>query len=83
MERPTESATATVSKSPLEARATSMKKPASSTQSAGTAEPTGASADDTTEGQELCTEKRYRTLAQDDIAKQIDRREVSPYHQTH
>ena len=72
IERPTEIATATVSKSPLKARATSMTEPASSTQSTGAPEPTSASADDTTEGQELCTEKRYRTPAQDDIAKQIE-----------
>ena len=71
-ERPTESATATVSKSPLKARATSMTEPASSTQSTGAAEPTSASGDNTTAGQELCTEKRYRTPAQDDIAKQIE-----------
>ena len=60
-ERPTESATVTVSKSPLKARATSMAEPATSTQSTGAAKPTNASADDTTEDQELCTKKRYKT----------------------
>ena len=49
-----------------------MTEPASSTQSTGAAEPTSASGDNTTAGQELCTEKRYRTPAQDDIAKQIE-----------
>ena len=71
-ERPTESAPVTVSKSPYEAWATSMTEPASSTQSAGAAEPTSALTDDTTQGQELCTQKRYRTPAQDDIGKQIE-----------
>ena len=66
-ERPTRSVTATVSKSPLEARVTSMTDPASSTQSTSVAEPTSAMADNTTE--ELCIEERYRTPAQDDIAK--------------
>ena len=69
-ERPTGSVTATVSKSSLEARATSMTDPTSSTQSTNVAEPTSAMADDTTE--ELCIEERYRTPAQDDIAKQIE-----------
>ena len=68
-ERPTENVTATVSKSPLKVRATSMTEPTSSTQSTGAAEPTSALADDTTEGQELCTKKRYRTPAHDGIAK--------------
>ena len=71
-ETPTESATVTVSKSSFEARSTSMTEPASSIQSTGVVEPTSASADDTTEGQEFCTEKRYRIPAQDDIAKQIE-----------
>ena len=57
-ERPTENVTATVSKSPLKAMATSMTEPASSTQCTRAEEPTNASADDTTEGQELCTKKR-------------------------
>ena len=56
-ERPTENVTATVSKSPLKAMATSTE-PASSTQCTRAEEPTNASADDTTEGQELCTKKR-------------------------
>ena len=71
-ERPTESATATVSKSPLEAQTTSMTEPASLTQSTGTAEPTSTSVDNTTEGQEFCLGRRYRTPAQDDIPKQIE-----------
>ena len=49
-----------------------MTKPASSTQCTGPEEPTSASTDATTEGQELCTKKRYKTPAQDDIAKQIE-----------
>ena len=62
-ERPTENVTTTVNKSPLNARAASMTEPASSTQCTGAEEPTIASADDTTEDQEWCTKKRYRTPA--------------------
>ena len=51
-----------------------MTEPTSLTQSTGAAEPTCASADDTTEGQEFCAEKSYRTPAQDDIAKQIEQK---------
>ena len=80
-ERPTENVTATVSKSPLKARATSMTEPASSTQCTGAEEPTSALADDITEDQELCTKKRYRTPAQDDTAKQTEEKSA-PYHQT-
>ena len=68
-ERQTENVTATVSKSPLKVRGTSMTEPTSSAQSTSAAEPTSALADDTTEGQDLCAKKSYKTTAQDDIAK--------------
>ena len=62
-ERPTENVTAIVNKSPLNARATGMTEPASSTQCTGAEEPTIASADDTAEDQEWCTKKRYMAPA--------------------
>ena len=49
-----------------------MTEPASSTQYTGATKLTSRQTDDTTEGQVLCTKKRYRTPAQDDIVKQIE-----------